>query len=125
MRRSVWEQIPFPEIAFGEDQAWASQVLCAGYEKLYVDQAIVYHSHDYDEKQTEERAFTEAQYHLKHFGYLLISSARAEQRLRDMNSRDIKYAKNHGIEAAEVERRLKLNASKVAGYVKANSLNEN
>jgi rhamnosyltransferase len=30
LRRSIWEQMPFPEIEFAEDKAWAVQVLQAG-----------------------------------------------------------------------------------------------
>jgi glycosyltransferase involved in cell wall biosynthesis/LmbE family N-acetylglucosaminyl deacetylase len=47
LRRSVWEQIPFPEIAFAEDQAWADQVMKAGYKTTYAADSVVYHSHSY------------------------------------------------------------------------------
>lgn len=47
LRRSVWEQIPFPDIAFAEDQAWADQVMHAGYKTAYAAESVVYHSHGY------------------------------------------------------------------------------
>lgn len=47
LRRSVWEKIPFPEIAFAEDQAWADQVAKAGYKTVYAADSVVYHSHNY------------------------------------------------------------------------------
>ena len=119
MRRSVWEKIPYPETEFAEDQVWAFQVVSAGYEKIYADQAIVYHSHDYDEKHTEERAFTNAKFHLKQFGYEPVSSETAEHLLSDENGKDLGYADIHGVETAVTERRLKLNAARIAGSVRA------
>jgi len=47
VRRSVWEQIPFPEVAFAEDQAWAERVLQAGYKTAYAANSVVLHSHSY------------------------------------------------------------------------------
>jgi rhamnosyltransferase len=47
IRRAVWEQIPFPEVEFGEDQAWAEQVLKAGYKTAYAAKSVVIHSHSY------------------------------------------------------------------------------
>jgi rhamnosyltransferase len=47
IRRAVWEQIPFPEVEFAEDQAWAEQVLKAGYKTAYAAKSMVIHSHGY------------------------------------------------------------------------------
>jgi len=47
IRRAVWEQIPFPEVEFAEDQAWAEQVLTAGYKTAYAAKSVVVHSHSY------------------------------------------------------------------------------
>lgn len=47
MRRSVWEQMPFPEVDFAEDKAWAVRVLEAGYKIAYIAESIVFHSHSY------------------------------------------------------------------------------
>jgi rhamnosyltransferase len=47
LRRSVWEQLPFPEISFAEDQAWADRVMKAGYKTSYAADSVVYHSHSY------------------------------------------------------------------------------
>jgi rhamnosyltransferase len=47
IRRAVWEQIPFPEVEFAEDQAWAEQVLKAGYKTAYAAKSVVIHSHSY------------------------------------------------------------------------------
>ena len=47
LRRSVWEQFPFPAVEFGEDQLWAKHVLEAGYKTAYCADSLVYHSHGY------------------------------------------------------------------------------
>ena len=47
LRRSIWEQFPFPEVEFAEDQLWAQRVLEAGYKTLYSAGSLVYHSHGY------------------------------------------------------------------------------
>ncbi len=47
LRRSVWQQFPFPEVEFAEDQLWAKAVLEAGYQTAYRADSLVYHSHGY------------------------------------------------------------------------------
>jgi len=47
IRRAVWAQIPFPEVEFAEDQAWAERVLKAGYKTAYAAKSVVMHSHGY------------------------------------------------------------------------------
>ncbi len=45
LRRSTWERIPFPERSFGEDVAWAREVVLAGGAIAYEPSASVEHSH--------------------------------------------------------------------------------
>ena len=71
MRRSVWKKIPYPVIDYGEDQVWADQIIKSGYKKAYAINAVVYHSHDYDEVEALERAGVEARYFKEYFGYEL------------------------------------------------------
>lgn len=47
LRRSVWEQIPYDDVDYAEDQFWARKILEAGYGKVYCPAAGVYHSHNY------------------------------------------------------------------------------
>ncbi len=48
IRRDVWQRIPFrDDIIMSEDQYWAYDALCAGYEVVYQPSAMVYHSHNY------------------------------------------------------------------------------
>ena len=71
LRKDVWNEIPFPEVDFAEDQIWAKKVIEAGYKKAYADKAIVYHSHDFAIWETFRRSFDEASAFYRLFGYIL------------------------------------------------------
>lgn len=74
LRRSVWQRLPFPEVAFAEDQTWALRAVEAGYAKAFVPQAMVFHSHDFGVWETLQRNFDEARSFQRYFGYRLQSS---------------------------------------------------
>ena len=57
LKRSVWEEIPYEDVDFAEDQIWAKAILEKGLKKLYVDDARVKHSHDYPLKEYGKRYF--------------------------------------------------------------------
>lgn len=46
IRRGTWEMVPFPERNYGEDMAWAKEVLLEGYKIAYVPMAQVWHCHE-------------------------------------------------------------------------------
>ena len=74
LRRSVWERLPFPEVAFAEDQTWAKQAIEAGYAKAFAPDAVVCHSHDFGVWETLQRNFDEARSFQRYFGYRLQAS---------------------------------------------------
>jgi rhamnosyltransferase len=76
IRRSAWERIPFPEIDFGEDQAWAENVQAAGFATGYAQEAVVRHSHDYGALELFRRRYDEARFMRRQFGYCLVPSWR-------------------------------------------------
>ena len=76
LRRSVWEQIPFPDVDFAEDQIWARSMLEAGFAKAFHPDAWVYHSHDFGVVETARRAFDESRALHRLFGYVLVPSLR-------------------------------------------------
>jgi rhamnosyltransferase len=45
LRRKVWQTVPFPEVDFAEDLAWAVHVLQSGYCLVYEPASAVLHSH--------------------------------------------------------------------------------
>lgn len=76
IRRSVWEQLPLPDVAFAEDQTWALRAIEAGHSKAFVPDAPVYHSHDFGIWETLQRNFDEARSFNLYFGYRLQGSFR-------------------------------------------------
>ncbi len=56
LRKSVWKDIPFGTINFGEDIDWSERALKAGHAIAYQASAVVVHSHDrplsYEYKRT-------------------------------------------------------------------------
>lgn len=118
MRRSIWERHRYPEIEFGEDQVWAQQILEAGFQKLYVRDAVVFHSHDFDEVQAEERAATEATFFRDHFGYDLVANHAVSKRINALNEADRAYAKKYRIDSATLSRRETLNKARISGYAR-------
>jgi rhamnosyltransferase len=71
IRRSVWEKLPLPDVAFAEDQTWALRAVEAGYGKAFVPDAVVFHSHDFGVWETLQRNFDEARSFQRYFGYRL------------------------------------------------------
>lgn len=71
INKKIWKKIPIPDVAFAEDQAWAKAFLEQGYKKAYVDNAIVYHSHNYGILNTFRRSYDESKSLRKIFGYAL------------------------------------------------------
>ncbi|MFZ5444658.1 MAG: glycosyltransferase [Myxococcota bacterium] len=62
LRKAVWEQIPYPDVEFMEDQLWAAAILEAGFGKGWAPRAAVRHSHNYDVLNTLQRAFDEGRF---------------------------------------------------------------
>lgn len=76
IRRSVWEQIPYPDVDFAEDQVWAQRVIEAGWKKAYCHDAAVFHSHDYGPLGRLRRSFDESLALHRLFGYRLCPNLR-------------------------------------------------
>jgi rhamnosyltransferase len=71
LRRSVWQEIPYPDVDFAEDQIWAKKIIEAGWKKAYARNALVFHSHRYFPLERLQRAFDEALAFRQLFGYRL------------------------------------------------------
>ena len=69
LRREAWERVPFPEVAYAEDQALALAMLRAGYAKVYLPSAGVLHSHHYTPAQRMRRAFDDYRGVLEVYGW--------------------------------------------------------
>ncbi len=118
MRRSVWEKIPYRRTKFGEDQLWADDIIREGYGKVYAAQAVVYHSHDYDEAETRERNMIESAFFKHFFGYELIKNAdKLEKTIKASNAHDRKWGTEHGLPEEDIEERCRLNEARLRGYL--------
>jgi O-antigen biosynthesis protein len=77
LRKSVWKQIPYPDVNYAEDQLWAKTIIERGYSKAYAHEAVVRHSHDYGVIETFRRSFDESSALRSLFGYMLAQSFRS------------------------------------------------
>jgi GT2 family glycosyltransferase len=57
--RAAWERAPFREVAYAEDRVLALDMLRAGYAKVFLPAAAVWHSHAYTTLQQLRRSFDE------------------------------------------------------------------
>jgi len=57
VRRSSWARIPFPPRTFGEDVAWAKEILLSGGALAYEPSARVEHSHRIDMRREFKRLY--------------------------------------------------------------------
>jgi rhamnosyltransferase len=80
IRASVFRAIPFPDVSFGEDVAWAARALTAGWRLRSAPAAIVQHAHRYSARQAFERYRVDAHFRRHVLGHTirpsLISVAR-------------------------------------------------
>lgn len=75
IRADVFRAIPFPDIAFGEDFAWAARALTAGWKIRFVPASVVYHAHRYTPAKVYERYRVDAAFHRAAHGYQVRPSA--------------------------------------------------
>jgi rhamnosyltransferase len=62
IRASVFRTLPFPEVDFGEDRAWAVRALEAGHRIRFVPESVVHHAHRYTPRTAFERYKVDAAY---------------------------------------------------------------
>lgn len=119
LRKSAWERVPYPEIDYGEDQAWAEKIIHLGYEKVYAPAATVYHSHEYTLAEVAERAETEAFFFARTFGYEIYNFRLTfQEQLASVDNADLRWARENGISQDDLVRRLAENKARLYGYAK-------
>ncbi|WCL55127.1 rhamnosyltransferase WsaF family glycosyltransferase [Gimibacter soli] len=118
-RRTIWEKIPYPRTKFGEDQLWAEAIIKAGYAKVYAPQAVVYHSHDFNEADTEERHFIESAFFKHFFGYeLMRSPEQLEQAIAGFDKADTAWAAANDVPEAALEHQRKITRARLEGMLR-------
>ncbi len=63
VRADVLQRIPFPDVPFGEDLAWAEAVLAESFSLLFNPGAVVHHAHAYGPREAFERYRIDAEFH--------------------------------------------------------------
>lgn len=122
LRRSVWEQVPYRDVEFGEDQVFADDIIAAGYSKLFVPSAYVYHSHDYDFDEALKRAETEARFFYESFGYVLMpDKAQMQSALAAANAADEHWGLSHRLSHDAIRRRQEQNRARLEGWLAGSS----
>jgi rhamnosyltransferase len=97
IRRSVFEAIPFPDVDFGEDVAWAALALEAGWKIRFEPRAVVYHSHRYSPARAYERYKVDADFHRRHFQRRLRPSLASVARgIAHEVREDWRHVRKHG-----------------------------
>jgi rhamnosyltransferase len=115
IRRSVLEKIPFPDVEFGEDAAWAARALEAGWKIRFEPRAVVFHSHRYTPRSAYERYRVDAAFHREVFGRRIRPSLGSVARGIAYEVReDWRYVVRHG-GAAHLLRSPFLRAAQVLG----------
>jgi rhamnosyltransferase len=69
IRADVFRELPFPDLDFGEDTAWAERALRAGWRIRFVPQSAVYHAHRYTPATAYERYRVDAVFQRRVHGY--------------------------------------------------------
>ncbi len=92
IRRTVWEEIPYPEVSYAEDQQWAKLVLQAGWKKGFSDKGAVFHSHNYSIADLFRRSLDESRAMKKYFGFQTLPHLpRVFRNWLGLSFRDIQY----------------------------------
>ncbi|HVX35833.1 MAG TPA: glycosyltransferase family 2 protein [Hyphomicrobium sp.] len=117
LRRSVWQEIPYPDVDFAEDQIWASTVIEAGWKKAYAADAAVFHSHEYRPFEQLQRAFDESLAFRRLFGYRL--GGKPMQAIRSaagLSMADWRWGRSQGLALTHVLRRMFNDVALVTGH---------
>lgn len=118
LRRSVWQQIPYPDVDFAEDQIWAKTVVEAGWRKAYAHDAAVYHSHSYGIFERLQRAYDESLSFRLLFGYRLGSATpwRAIRTMYSLSRQDWRWGRSNAVPVGDILHRMAENISLVIGH---------
>lgn len=115
MARAAWASLPYPDIDWGEDQVWADEMLRAGFQKAYVNEAVVLHSHPIELKRHSSASMAEGEFWGRHFGVDLHRQPRAA--VAALDARDENFALCSGIAARALTERKRHNRATVEGRI--------
>jgi rhamnosyltransferase len=115
IRTSVFRGMPFPDVSFGEDLAWAEQASKAGLQLRIEPRAVVLHSHRYPPSRAYQRYKVDATFQREQFGVRVRPSLWSVARgIAYEVKEDWRYIARHG-GAAHLLRSPFLRAAQVFG----------
>jgi GT2 family glycosyltransferase len=115
IRRSVFATIPFPDVEFGEDSAWAARALEAGHRIRFTPESVVLHAHRYAPSAAFARYRTDAAFQRAMHGVLTRPSLWSVARgIAYEVRRDVRFVMEHG-GAQHLVRSPALRAAQVLG----------
>jgi O-antigen biosynthesis protein len=101
-RRDCWEQIRFRDVGYAEDQGFATDMLAAGWAKVYHPGARVLHAHDYPPVEFMRRYFDEYRGLRQTIGHVERVGVRSTVRtVRDLTAADRRWMRERGLAPAE------------------------
>lgn len=77
MRKTVWEHLPYRQVAFGEDIDWGQRALEAGCRLVYEPASRVYHSHNRSPLYEFRRTYLDHQNLYRLYGLETVPTLRA------------------------------------------------
>jgi rhamnosyltransferase len=116
VRASVFREVPFPDVSFGEDFVWATQLIARGWRVAFVAEAVVRHAHRYGPRAAFERYRTDARFHREELGHVVRPSVLSAARglLFELRE-DLRYMRAHHSPLRHFLRAPGLRAGQVLG----------
>lgn len=118
LRRRAWEQVPFRNVAFGEDQLWARDALRAGWSINYTQRAVVEHLNTLDLAEQEERAAVTAAWEMKYWS-APRTEAHIEVRAAAELARAHRIVEDYGLSDQDLAQEVAAVRARAAGWKRA------
>jgi glycosyltransferase involved in cell wall biosynthesis len=105
--RWAWEQIPYREVPYAEDQLIGREMIEAGFAKVYMADAAVWHSHDYPPAQFLQRYFDEFRAMREVLGHREPwGIKRTPWAVRGLSGADKTWLREHGVHGKDLVKPL-------------------
>ena len=104
--RSAWEEVPFRDVPYAEDQLLGRELIEAGYAKVFHPDARVLHSHDLPPHRFFRRYFDEFRGLREVLGYREPAGVGAWRSYQSLVEADRKWLRERGVRERQFARKL-------------------
>jgi rhamnosyltransferase len=116
--RAAWDEVPFRDMAYAEDQVLALDMMRAGYAKVFLPDAPVIHSHDYSTWQWVCRSFDEGRALHEVYGFAeSCEPRRTLLKIWGLVGADRRWSPETSARPTQLARSLRFHAARTAGSV--------